>query len=203
MNETQHLTGEHGAVETVPSEAFHARIIRAARGETEQFHFRLVAAQLLLGPLPFAVGSRVRALGLRLAGFQIGKGVIIHDLPRIVGTGNLYRRLRIGDGCYFNTGCLLELEDEIVIGDRVRVAQEVMIVTSTHEIGPGWCRAADHFTKPVIVGAGAWLGARCTILPGVTVGAGAVVAAGAVVHRDVPPNTLVGGVPARVLRELP
>ena len=52
------------------------------------------------------------------------------------------------------------------------------------------------------IGKGVWLGARCTILPGVTVGDGAVVAAGAVVVRDVAPHTVVGGVPARFLREL-
>ena len=54
----------------------------------------------------------------------------------------------------------------------------------------------------MVIKDGAWLGARCTILPGVTVGEGAIVAAGAVVHRDVAPNTLVAGVPARVVKEL-
>jgi maltose O-acetyltransferase len=56
--------------------------------------------------------------------------------------------------------------------------------------------------RPVTIGNGAWLGARCTILPGVNVGEGAIVAAGAVVTHDVPANTMVAGVPARAIRDL-
>jgi acetyltransferase-like isoleucine patch superfamily enzyme len=55
---------------------------------------------------------------------------------------------------------------------------------------------------PIRIEDGVWIGSRVTVLPGVTIGAGAVIAAGAVVNRDVPPDTLVGGVPARVLRHL-
>lgn len=55
---------------------------------------------------------------------------------------------------------------------------------------------------PIVIGDKVWIGANATVLPGVTIGKGAIVAAGAVVHRDVPPFTVVGGVPARILREL-
>jgi maltose O-acetyltransferase len=63
-------------------------------------------------------------------------------------------------------------------------------------------RAGDLKAEPVTIGDGAWIGARATILPGVTIGGGAVVAAGSVVTRDLPANVLAGGVPARVIREL-
>ena len=69
-------------------------------------------------------------------------------------------------------------------------------------MGDPECRAGAHLARPIRIESGAWIGARSTILPGVTVGHGAVVAAGAVVTRDVEPNTLVAGVPARVLRSL-
>ena len=101
-------------------------------------------------------------------------------------------------------GCYLELGDEIIIGNDVSFGPETMILTSTHDTNAGTPerRAVEVTCKPVVIKDGAWLGARCTILPGVTVGEGAIVAAGAVVHRDVAPNTLVAGVPARVVKEL-
>jgi maltose O-acetyltransferase len=102
-----------------------------------------------------------------------------------------------------NTGLRMDVGATITIQDHVVIGHEVMFVTSTHAYGGPDHRAGTLTVAPIVVEEGAWLGARCTILPGVTVGRGAVVAAGAVVNRDVPPNTLVGGVPARVLRELP
>jgi acetyltransferase-like isoleucine patch superfamily enzyme len=63
-------------------------------------------------------------------------------------------------------------------------------------------RYAGLEALPVTIGAGVWVGARAMIMPGVTIGDGAVIAAGAVVTKDVPPNTLVAGVPARIVREL-
>ncbi|NTU65300.1 MAG: hypothetical protein HGB05_18340 [Chloroflexi bacterium] len=63
-------------------------------------------------------------------------------------------------------------------------------------------RAGATFSAPVTIQDGTWLGARCIVLPGVTVGRGSVVGAGSVVTKDVPPNTLVGGVPAKVIRSI-
>jgi acetyltransferase-like isoleucine patch superfamily enzyme len=125
-------------------------------------------------------------------------------MPIIVGTGDVRAKLSIGEGCWLNVGCYLELGEEIRIGNDVSFGPEAMILTSTHDTGAGrpTRRAVEVSRMPVVIKDGAWLGARCTILPGVTVGEGAIVAAGAVVHRDVPPNTLVAGVPARIVKEL-
>ena len=75
-----------------------------------------------------------------------------------------------------------------------------VIATLNHNMDPA--RRANLLPAPVRIGDDAWLGANVTVLPGVTIGNGAVVAAGAVVSRDVEENTVVGGVPARLLRRL-
>jgi acetyltransferase-like isoleucine patch superfamily enzyme len=124
-------------------------------------------------------------------------------MPVLTGGTGLEHRLHVGQDCWFNAGCRLDLSDTITIGDRAALGHEVLIMTSSHELGDQARRAGPLYTRPVSIGAGAWLGARCMILPGVTIGEGAVVAAGALVNRDVPPNTLVGGVPARMLKVLP
>lgn len=179
------------------------KVRQLVREELEGLNLRLVIANLLLAPLPPQVGSRLRVLVLRAAGFQIGSGTIMHGLPTLVGSAQPQRMLTVGEVCYFNIGCTLELGAPITIEPGVRFAQEVMVLTTSHRVGVAWCRAAELTTAPVSIGQGAWLGARSLILPGVRVGEGAVVAAGAVVTRDVPANTLVAGVPARVIKDLP
>lgn len=180
-----------------------SQIWRVFREEVAQLQPRLLLLRLLLAPLPLFVGGRVRAAALRRAGFRIGRGTLLWDMPVLTGGGDLRQRLHIGQGCWFNVGCRFDLSDTISIGDRVGFGHEVLVMTSSHEPGDAARRAGPLFTRSVSIGAGAWLGARCIILPGVTIGEGAVIAAGAVVNRDVPANTLVGGVPARVIKALP
>ena len=165
-------------------------------------HWRLLLARLVLAPLPLQVGPRLRPLILRAAGFRIGPGTLMAGTPIITGPRGLARHLRIGRECFFNFGCTLDLGGPLLIGDRVSLGQEVMVLTTSHDVGPLERRAGLLHARPVTVGEGAWVGARSVIRPGVTVGEGAIVAAGAVVTRDVPPHTMVGGVPARVIREL-
>jgi maltose O-acetyltransferase len=74
-----------------------------------------------------------------------------------------------------------------------------MILTTSHKLGPSSHRAGPHDLLPVKIGDGAWIGARATILPGVTVGEGAVISAGSVVNKNVPANSIVAGAPARVV----
>jgi len=160
-------------------------------------------AQIAMWLLPPHVGNRLRIYLLRLCGFRIGRGTVMWGAPTITGSGNLYRRLTIGEACWINTDCFFNVGADIWIGDRVAIGHQVLILTETHAIGDSTCRAGMLRAAPVSIGNGVWLGARCTILPGVTIGEGAIVAAGAVVTKTVSPNTLVGGIPARLLRELP
>jgi maltose O-acetyltransferase len=178
------------------------RLRRVASEEFAGVHWRLLLARVLLAVLPIHVGGRIRTLGLRLAGFRIGHGTIMAGLPTVNGGRNLYQMLRIGSGCWFNVGCVLDLGALISIGNRVSLGHGVLVLTGTHEMGSPRQRAGGPYTKPVSIGDGAWLGARCTIFPGVKIGSGAVVAAGAVVTQNVPANTLVAGVPARIIKRL-
>lgn len=168
----------------------------------EFLQLRLFVMKLLMAPLPIYLGGRIRVFIMRLIGFNIGRGGIFMGTPLITGKGNVIGRLTIGEECYFNIGCHFELGGNIRVGDRVALGHDVLVLTSSHEIGPSSRRVGPMFSKAVHIHEGVWIGSRSTILPGVTIGAGSIVAAGSVVVNDVPPDTLVGGVPAKAIRTL-
>ena len=88
------------------------------------------------------------------------------------------------------------------IGDYVMIAPNTLITTVNHPIRPSGRRAHLGIAKPVTIGNDVWIGSNVTILPGVTIGSNVIVAAGAVVTHDIPDNVLVGGVPAKIIREI-
>lgn len=108
--------------------------------------------------------------------------------------------ISIGSGCLINVGGFIRANT--TIGDNVLVGPFCRFMTDTHGIGGPEKRAKGTFWPPIVVGNGTWIGAGVTILGGVTVGSGCVIAAGAVVTKDVPDNSIVGGVPARIIRDL-
>jgi maltose O-acetyltransferase len=110
--------------------------------------------------------------------------------------------LSVGRGAFINRGCTIQADVAVTIGDDAHLGPGVRIITTSHQIGPPRRRAGERYSRPVTVDAGAWIGAGCQIMPGVTVGEGAIVAAGSVVTEDIPPNALAGGVPARLIRPL-
>ena len=88
------------------------------------------------------------------------------------------------------------------IGDYVMIGPNTLITTVNHPISPKGRRAHLGIGKPVVIGSDVWIGGNVTILPGVTIGSNVVIAAGAVVTKDVPDNCIVGGVPAKLIREI-
>lgn len=88
----------------------------------------------------------------------------------------------------------------ITIGNGVLIGHNVVLATLNHDPAPA--RRAWLHPAPIVIGDRVWIGSNATVLPGVTIGDGAIVAAGAVVTKDVAPNTVVAGVPARLLRPL-
>ncbi|PHN06867.1 acetyltransferase [Flavilitoribacter nigricans DSM 23189 = NBRC 102662] len=112
---------------------------------------------------------------------------------------NVGRHISLGKNVFINHACSFLDLGGIVIEDDVMIGPRVNITSEDHPV-----EVATRKTlvpAAVVIKKNAWIGAGATILPGVTVGENAVVAAGAVVNRDVPPNTVVGGVPARILKE--
>lgn len=113
------------------------------------------------------------------------------------------KNIFIGGGTIINCSVTILDTNLVTIGENVFIAPGVVISAATHPLD-AHRRVTRHFqSHPITIGDRAWIGANATILTGVTIGENAVVAAGAVVTHDVPPNTLVGGVPARVIRALP
>ncbi|MEM9561974.1 MAG: DapH/DapD/GlmU-related protein [Actinomycetota bacterium] len=124
------------------------------------------------------------------------------EIPSFVGPGRIERRLHVGTNGFVNLGCVFDLGAEIDVGDGVYFAHRVMVITTTHEVGPRRRRAGPRRVAPVTIGNGVWIGAGSMVLPGVRIGDGAVIAAGSVVTSDVDEDVLVAGVPAKPIRTL-
>ena len=108
--------------------------------------------------------------------------------------------LEIGDGVFINSGTSICAENCVRIGRNVAIGNYSLIMDTDFHATNDHTQAAE--ARPVIIEDDVWLGARVTVLKGVRIGRGAVVGAGAVVTKDVPPRTVVGGVPARIIRSL-
>jgi maltose O-acetyltransferase len=143
--------------------------------------------------LPTFVGARSITRALRLAGADVASSSIFWGMPTLVGQGDIASRLEIGELCGLNFGCYFELDATITLAEHVAVGHEVMFLTRARDPKNPARRGDVAGAKPIHVGAGAWLGSRATILPGVKIGAGAVVGASVVVAEDVAPNTLLVG----------
>ena len=110
------------------------------------------------------------------------------------------KAMTIGENVFINTGCTMQGQGGIYIGDGVLIGHHATIVTLNHDTNPE--KRNDLHPMPVHIGKRVWLGANVTILPGVTIGNGAIIAAGAVVTKDVKENTVVAGVPAKYIRDI-
>lgn len=113
---------------------------------------------------------------------------------------NFGRHIQIGKNVFINHACSFLDMGGITILDDVLIGPKVNLITENHPLDPANRRAL--ICKPIVIKRNAWIGAAATILPGVTIGEHAVVAAGAVVSKDVPDNTIVAGVPAKVIKTI-
>ncbi len=150
----------------------------------------------------FMFVSPLRVGFLRLFGAQIGSNTVIERIR----LNNLYRTgiagVAIGNNCFLGDGVTLDTAERITISDDVTLSFDVMVLTHTN-VGYKDHPVQMHIpsvAKPTMFKKGCFVGARATILPGITIGEGAAVAAGAVVTKNVPAKTLVGGVPAKRIR---
>ncbi|MFS0665887.1 maltose acetyltransferase domain-containing protein [Bacillus mojavensis] len=110
--------------------------------------------------------------------------------------------IHMGDRIFVNFDCVILDVCEVRIGCDCLIAPGVHIYTAGHPLDPLVRKSGKEFGKPVTIGDNVWIGGRAVINPGVTIGDNAVIASGSVVTKDVPANTVVGGNPARKLKEL-
>lgn len=146
--------------------------------------------------------DRYRHVLYRLAGVRLDGRCTIYG-PLSVRPYGGCSQIRIGADTFLNVDTAFTcVYDGVRIGARVQVGPRVSFETMGHGLDyvPG--KGRGRTSAPIVVEDEVWIGANAVILQGVTIGRGAVVAAGAVVHRDVAPYSLVGGVPARLIRHL-
>ncbi|WP_195984536.1 DapH/DapD/GlmU-related protein [Clostridium sp. D33t1_170424_F3] len=110
------------------------------------------------------------------------------------------KNITVGKGVFINSGCHFQDQGGITIGEGSLIGHNVVLATLNHEIDP--THRKDMHPAPIVIGRNVWIGANATICPGVSISDGVVVAAGAVVIKDVPANTMVGGVPAKIIKHI-
>ena len=106
----------------------------------------------------------------------------------------------VGERVFINMGCKFQDQGGITIDEGALIGHNVVLATINHDLDPAKRQSMSY--APIHIGKNVWIGANATVLAGVTIGDGAVVAAGAVVTKDVEPNTIVGGIPAKVIKKI-
>lgn len=110
--------------------------------------------------------------------------------------------IHVGENFYANFDCTMLDVCEIRFGDNCMLGPNVQIYTATHPLHPVERNAGKEYAKPITFGNNVWIGGGAIINPGITVGHNAVIASGAVVTKDVPDNVVVGGNPAKVIKNI-
>lgn len=136
---------------------------------------------------------------LNLAGAQIGHNNHIYPGVRIF----VPKGLKTGDNVSISSYVVITTAGTVTIGNNVLVGYGAQILSANHHIpkNRGIIFGSGHDCEPVVIEDGVWIGANAVVLPGVRIGQGAVVAAGAIVTKDAAPFTIVGGIPAKLIRE--
>lgn len=160
----------------------------------------LEATMELIFLLPrYTIFNEIKKIFLIMLGNKIGKRNVFYSGVWIMPPRNMV----VGDDVDFAKGVLITSGGGLEIGDRTLIGYGSKILTANHNIPPNKEKVFDsgHTKKKVIIEKDVWIGANCIILPGVKVGEGAVVAAGSVVSKNVEAFTIVGGVPAKIIKE--
>lgn len=134
----------------------------------------------------------LRLLYCKILGAKIGKGSR-YDLHCYLRG---FEELKIGNYSHINRGCLIDARGGVTIGNSVSISFKVNIISGGHD---PQSKTFENKRGHIMIDDYVWVGANATILKNVHIGEGAVIAAGAVVTKDVPPYTIVGGIPAKVI----
>lgn len=140
--------------------------------------------------------QEIRSIFSELTGHKIDKSFMLFP-PFYTECG---KNIHIGKNVFINYCCHFQDQGGIFIGDGTLIGSHVVLATINHNQNP--TERANMLPASIHIGNNVWIGSHSTILPGVTIGDGAIIAAGAVVSKDVPSNTVMGGVPAKIIKEL-
>ena len=168
--------------------------------DAEVRNIKLLAQQgcQRLNSLPALAPAAEKEAAIRALFGSVGKQPIVLPVFNCDHGSNIH----VGDYFFANYNVTILDRAEFRAGDYVWIGPGTLSSTVGHPLTPKGRREFLGIAKPVTIGNDVWIGGNCTILPGVTIGNNVVIAAGAVVTRDVPDNTLAGGVPARPIRAL-
>ena len=167
------------------------KLIKLFRGG--KYLIRAFFCFIILPIVMFLPFHFIRRIVVRMYGVRLGKGTsILRNVTLLHPSG-----IRIGNNSVVNSKCLLDGRGgKLIIGDNVDIARETNIWTQEHDPNDDYHKGKGG---SVTIEDYVWIASRVTILPNLRIGKGAVVASGAVVTKDVPPMTIVGGVPARII----
>jgi acetyltransferase-like isoleucine patch superfamily enzyme len=179
-----------------------ARLKNAWMLEFSNFRWKLLVFPLLARLLPDGKATGLRTGFVRAIGLSIAPGTRFLGMPKLQSShaGSLKERLRIGSNCTIGTRVILEFGELLTIGDRVSLADGVVILTTTHQLGPKEHRAGALVRTPVVIGNDVEIGTDSIILPGAILGDAARVLPNSVVTANVAAGVTVSGIPARPLR---
>lgn len=110
------------------------------------------------------------------------------------------KNITIGKNVFINSGCRFQDQGGITLRDGALIGHNVVLATLNHGFQPE--KRSATYPAPIVIGENVWIGANATVVPGVTIGDNAIIAAGAVVTKDIPANTVAGGVPAKVIKKI-
>ena len=158
---------------------------------------RAMTITTTINRLTFNDANEIRALFSDLIGKKVDDSFLL--IPPFYTAGGV--DISVGRNVFVNQNCTFYDLGGLDIADDVMIGPNVSIITSGHPIEPSQ-RRNGVIARPIVIERNVWIAVGATIIGGVTVGENSVVAAGSVVTRDVPPNTLVGGNPARVIRSI-
>ncbi|MFF0379655.1 sugar O-acetyltransferase [Actinoplanes missouriensis] len=183
----------------------------------KSMHARMLAGELYIADDPDIAEASARAL--RLA-HQINtidptdygrRRELLTELLGAFGEGSEIRppfhcdygfQTTVGARTFANFGLVVLDVARVTIGDDVQIGPNVQLLTATHPLDPGPRRDKWESAEPIVIGDNVWLGGGVIVCPGVTIGENTVVGAGSVVVKDLPPNVVAVGSPARVIRDL-
>ena len=158
----------------------------------KQTLFMFLVNNIFAGAYLFEVKRRL----LNEIGYSLGEGT------KVVGPIFCPGKLKTGSNCWLGRNLTIHGNGTVEIGDNCDIAPDVTFLTGRHEIDSQECRAGEGQPSSISVGEGCWIGTGATLGRNVTIGKGCMVIASACVMKNVPENTLVGGVPARIMKKL-